>query len=90
MDIDEFIELINENSKKGRETEFIKLAFSFDDPRKGHGPGLEVDETFSVNFDKNKKVFTVYLPDKDKELILKQDELEDLFYAQRWGSCIHK
>lgn len=90
MNIDEFLDLIQENSAKGLNTEFMKLEFSIDDPRKDKSPGIEVEETFFVKYSKDMDRYFIYYPDKDKEIALTADEMDGIFYTQRWGFCIHR
>ncbi|OGI01454.1 MAG: hypothetical protein A2Y25_06365 [Candidatus Melainabacteria bacterium GWF2_37_15] len=90
MNIDEFIDLIQANSEKGDTTEFMKVEFSADDPRKDRSPGLDIEETFSVKYNKWLDVYLVYYPDKDREIKVKPDDIDRIFYAQGWGACLHK
>lgn len=90
MNINEFIDLIKENSEKGERTEFMKLEFSIDDPRKDKPPGLEIQETFFVKYDSDQDAFSVYYPDTEKEELLSPEEVDHIFYSQRWGTCVHK
>ncbi len=90
MNIDEFIDLIKENSAKNQPTEFMKIEFSIDDPRKDKPAGLEVSETFSVKYDKVFDTFLVNYPDEDRDVVLSSDDIDEIFYAQRWGTCVHK
>jgi len=90
MNIDEFIDLIKENSKKDQPTEFMKIEFSIDDPRKDKPAGLEIHETFFVKYNKDSDIFFVHYPDEEREVALSPDEMDNIFYAQRWGTCVHK
>lgn len=90
MNIDEFIDLIKQNSEKEEFTEFLKVEFSIDDPRKDKPAGLEIEETFFVRYNKVLDRYYVYYPDKDEEITFNPDEIDKIFYAQNWGTCIHK
>lgn len=90
MNIDEFIDLIKENSEKDQHTEFMKIEFSIDDPRKDKSPGMEIQDTFTVKYNKCMDKFFVYYPDKDREVAVSPDDIDTIFYAQGWGTCVHK
>lgn len=90
MNIDEFIDLIKENSEKGQETEFMKIEFSIDDPRKDKPAGIEIEDSFSVRYNKCMDTYFVYYPDKDREISVSSDDIDTIFYAQGWGMCVHK
>ena len=90
MNIEDFKTLIKNNSKKGKKTEFLKFTISIDDYRKSKPADYGIEETFFADYDKNNKIYIIYYPDKDKEIKLDTDAVEEVFYSKKWGICIHK
>jgi len=90
MDFKDFTNLIRINSEKGRKTEFFKLQLSIDDYRKSKPADFGIEEIFFADYDEDKKNYTIYYPDKENEIALKKDDIEDEFYDKGWDRYIHK
>ncbi len=90
MNFDKFTELIKKNSEKGKKTEFMKIMLSIDDYRSTQSTDYGIEETFLAEYDKKKKDYIIYYPDKEDELHLSTEEVEDEFYNNSWGSYLHK
>ncbi len=90
MNFNDFKDLIRNNAKNGRKTEFMKVTLSIDDYRKSTPTDYGVDETFLADFDRGTGDYIIYYPDKEEEIRLKSSEAEEEFYEKRWGTYIHK
>lgn len=90
MNFEEFENLIKKNSEYGRKTEFLKISLSIDDYRKSQPTDYGIQETFVAAYDKNQKTFVIYYPDEEKEIKLNEEDAEDEFYNNAWGTYIHK
>lgn len=90
MNFNDFRDLIKNNSKKGIKTEFMKVALSIDDYRKAKPSDYGIEDSFLAEYDRNKGYYIFYYPDKEEELCLKNDDVEDKFYERGWGTYLHK
>ncbi len=90
MNFDDFKELIKKNSEKGRKTEFMKVTLSIDDYRKAQPTDYGIEETFLAAYDRNNRDYIIYYPDKESEVRLKRDDIEEEFYDNNWGAYMHK
>ena len=90
MKFQEFIDLIKKNSKKGTKTEFFKVTLSVDDYRKSVPTDFGAEETFLVDYNLDNSHYTIYYPNKDYDVQLKADALEEEFYSHGWGNYFYK
>lgn len=90
MNFNDFRDLIKNNAARGRKTEFFKFTPSVDDYRKSKPAGYDIEDTFLADYDRNNRSYIIYYPEKDDELKLKNDDIEEEFYEKGWGTYMHK
>ncbi len=90
MNFNDFRDLIKNNAKKGIKTEFMKVTLSIDDYRKAKPANYGIEETFLADFDRETGDYVIYYPDKEREIRLKNNDVEEEFYDKGWGAYMHK
>ena len=90
MDFNDFANLIRKNSEKGKRTEFFKLQLSIDDYRKSKPTDFGLEDVFFADYDKSNKNYIIYYPETEEGKDVSDNEIEEEFYDNNWGSYIHK